>query len=76
MPNPQDLFKLMGMKNQFESNHPKMVSFFRDMAAKGIKEGSVIEITIIDAEGNPTTASMKVQASDLEMIETLKNMRQ
>ena len=75
MPNPQDLFKLMGMKNQFESNHPKMVSFFRDMAARGIQEGSVIEITVTDAEGNPITASMKVQASDLEMIEALKNMR-
>ncbi|MCR5277829.1 MAG: hypothetical protein K6E19_00130 [Lachnospiraceae bacterium] len=75
MPGPQDILKIMAMKNQFEGNHPKMVSFFKDMATKGVKEGTVIEITVTDPDGNPTTASMKVQASDVEMIEQLKNLR-
>ena len=75
MPGPQDILKVMAMKGQFEANHPKMISFLKDMAAKGIKEGTVIEITVTDPEGNPTTASMKVQASDVEMVEQLKNMR-
>ena len=75
MPGPQDILKIMAMKNQFESNHPKVVSFIKEMAAKGIKEGTVIEITVTDPDGHPTTASMKVQASDVEMIEQLKNLR-
>ena len=75
MPGPQDILKVMAMKSQCESNHPKMVSFIKDMAARGIKEGAVIEITVTDPEGNPVTASMKVQASDVEMVEQLKNLR-
>ena len=75
MPGPQDILKIMAMKGQFESNHPKVVSFIKEMAAKGIQEGTVIEITVTDPEGNPTTANMKVQASDVEMLEQLKNLR-
>ncbi len=75
MPGPQDILKVMAMKSQFENNHPKMVSFIKSLAANGVKEGTVIEITVTDPEGNPTTANMKILASDVEMMEQLKTLK-
>ena len=75
MPNPADILKLMGMKNQFEKNHPKMVAFLKAMAAQGLPEDTVIEITVTNPEGVAQTANMKVLASDVEMLNQLKTLK-
>ena len=74
MVNPASLMKLMSAKKKFEGNHPKSVAFFKTVFAQGIKEGDVIEITVTKADGTPITANMKVQQSDLELMEELKNL--
>ena len=75
MPNPADIMKLMGMKNKFESSHPKFVSFIKDVAARGISEGDILEVTISRANGEKTTANLRVTADDVEMVEDIKNLR-
>lgn len=75
MPNPAELMKLMGMKNKFESAHPKFVSFIKDVASRGVEEGSIIEISVTRPDGSKTTANMKVQASDVEMVNEIKNFK-
>ena len=52
-----------------------MVSFIKDMAARGIKEGAVIEITVTEPGEEPVTTNMKVLQSDLELIQSLKDFR-
>lgn len=74
MVNPATIMKLMGAKNKFESNHPKFVAFFKTIVTQGIEEGSVIEITVTKPDGTPITANMKVLASDLELVDELKNL--
>lgn len=74
MVNPMAMMKLMNAKNQFEQNHPKFVAFFQTILAQGIEEGSVIEITVTKPDGTPVTANMRVQKSDLEMVEQLKDL--
>ncbi|MBO4825452.1 MAG: hypothetical protein J5487_08655, partial [Lachnospiraceae bacterium] len=69
MPNPADIMKLMGMKNKFESSHPKFVSFIKDVAARGITEGDILEGTITRATGEKTTANLRVTADDVQMVE-------
>lgn len=73
MVNPAAIMKLMGAKNKFEQAHPKFAAFFKTVLAQGINEGDVIEITVTKANGTPITANMKVQQSDLELIEELKS---
>lgn len=73
MVNPAAIMKLMGAKNKFEQAHPKFAAFFKTVFAQGINEGDVIEITVTKANGTPITANMKVQQSDLELIEELKS---
>lgn len=74
MPNPADIMKFMGMKNRFESAHPKFVSFIKDVASRGISEGDIIEITLVKADGTKTTANMKVQPGDVELVNEIKSM--
>ena len=75
MPNPADIMKLMGMKNKFESSHPKFVAFIKNVAAKGVSEGDILEVTITRADGEKTTANLRVTADDVEMVNEIKNLR-
>lgn len=74
MVNPAALMKLMGAKNKFESTHPKFVAFFSALMKQGINEGTVIEITVTKPDGTTMTGNMRVQQSDLELMEELKNL--
>lgn len=74
MVNPASVMKLMGAKNKFEKAHPKFAAFFRTVLAQGVNEGDVIEITVTKADGTPITANMRVQQSDLELLNELKNL--
>jgi len=75
MPNPADIMKLMGMKNRFESSHPKFVSFIKDLASKGVSEGDIFEVTIARTDGTKTTANLRVTPDDVELINEIKNLR-
>ena len=75
MPNPADIMKLMGMKAKFESAHPKFVAFIKNVAARGVSEGDILEVTITRADGEKTTANLRVTADDVEMVNEIKNLR-
>lgn len=74
MVNPAAIMKLMGAKNQFEQTHPKFAAFFQTILTQGVEEGSVIEITVTKPDGTPVTANMRVQKSDLELVQQLKEL--
>jgi predicted amidohydrolase len=67
---------VMNLRNQFVQTHPKFAAFFQNVLGQGIEEGSVIEITVTRPDGTTTTGNMRVQASDLEMLQELKNLRE
>ena len=72
--NPAIFLKAMEAKNRFESNHPKFAQFVGDMLGSGVEEGSVIDVKITRPDGTVVSTNMKVQASDLEMLQYLKEM--
>ncbi len=73
--NPQAIMQFMGAINTFKSNHPKFASFMERYMKSGLPEGSVIEITVTEPGEEPVTTNMKVLASDLELIQSLKDFR-
>lgn len=75
MPGPQDILKLVAMKNRFEAAHPKFMAFAKNIARTGVQEGSVIEVKVTQPDGNSVTANMKVTADDVAMINELKTLR-
>jgi len=70
--------KLMNAKKKFEQNHPKFEAFLKAVFLNGnkIQEGTIIEITVIKPGEQPISANLKVQQSDLELMEELRNLGQ
>ncbi len=72
--NPASLMKLMNRKSEFNRHHPKFSAFVKAVMAKGIQEGSIIEIAVKNPGEDEMTANIKVQASDLEMLQEIKDL--
>ena len=70
--NPMAMMKIKGLLDRFRANHPKVPMFF-SAASQSIGEGSIIEISITNADGKKLCTNMKVTADDLELFEQLKN---
>ena len=72
--NPTSVMKIMSMKNEFNRQHPKFAAFIKAVMAKGVQEGSVVEITVRNPGEEEMTANIKVQASDLELLREIKEL--
>lgn len=72
--NPASIMNFLSAKAQFENNHPKIMAFVKSVFSRPLEEGTVIEISITRPGEEPVTANIKVQQSDLELIEQLKEM--
>ena len=70
--NPMKLLQMQESFNRFNNNHPKFPLFVNAVMKEGIKEGTVIEITVTTPEGKNYNSNLKVTADDLELIESLK----
>ncbi|MBO4807719.1 MAG: hypothetical protein J5537_01665 [Lachnospiraceae bacterium] len=73
--NPASMMKFMSAINTFKSNHPKFASFLEIFIKNGVTEGTVIEITVTRPGEEPVTANMKVLQSDIELFQSLKDMK-
>lgn len=72
--NPASIMKIMSAKAQFENNHPKFSAFIKTVFSRPIEEGTIIEITVTRPGEEPVTSNIKVQQSDLELLEGLKEL--
>ncbi|WP_036978401.1 hypothetical protein [Pseudobutyrivibrio sp. MD2005] len=69
--NPADLFKIRGAAEKFNSNHPKLIPFLGAAKGKAMTPGSVIELSITDPSGEKIETNLRVQESDIELINLL-----
>lgn len=72
MMNPASMIKFMGMKEEFNRQHPKFAAFMKAVFAKGVQEGSVIEITVKNPGEEEMKANIKVQPGDLELLREMR----
>ena len=72
--NAASMLKLMGARNQFNRNHPKFSAFLKAVFSRQIEEGPVIELRVTRPGEEPITTNIKVQQSDLELLEELKEL--
>lgn len=75
MMNPASMMQFMQGINTFKSNHPKFASFLGLLVQGGIPEGTVIEVTVTRPGEDSITANMKVLPSDLELMQSLKDIK-
>ena len=72
---PGSIFKIKGILDKFNQNHPKVVSYFSAVFGNGVPEGSIIELTVTKPGEEPVTTNMKVTADDVELVQTLKELK-
>ena len=72
--NPTQLFQLMGAWQNFTANHPKFPKFLKAVAAEGIQENTIIEVSVTTPEGKTYCSNLKITQSDLELLEQFKNI--
>lgn len=74
MMNPADMMKIMSAKNKFDANHPKFSAFLKAVLSRPIEEGTIIEITVTRPGEEPITTNLKVQQSDLDLVQELQSL--
>lgn len=75
MLNPAKLLKMKEHWTTFANNHPRFVSFLNAVSGEPMEAGTVIEISVTKPDGSAKCTNIKVQPSDLEMLEALKTLR-
>lgn len=74
--NPMKLLKIQGAWNTFKSNHPKFPLFVSALSKEGLGENTVIDIKVTTPEGKEFQSNIKLTASDLELLSSLKDLAQ
>ena len=73
--NPTMLFKVKEARATFMNNHPKLQSFLDSVSDKGFCEGQEIAVAVRYPDGTEYKTGIRVTASDLELLNTLKGMK-
>lgn len=73
--NPKKLLKMQMAWRQFNETHPRVLPFIKAVEAAGIREGTVISITVETPEGEKYESNIKVRQSDLDLVKGLKEER-
>ncbi len=69
------LQQLKSGMERFRANHPKFPMFLNAVSQDALKEDTIIEINVTTSEGKNYCSNIKLNADDMEFIETLKNMK-
>lgn len=69
------LMEMKSLSDRFLANHPKFMMFMKAVSDDGVKEGTVIEISVKEPSGREYVTNLKISADDMLCIEKLKNMK-
>lgn len=73
--NPFQLMQLEQLFETFKHSHPKFPLFFKAAARDALTEGTIVEITVKSPDGKEMCTNLKLNASDLELIQAMKQMK-
>lgn len=71
--NPMAVIKLRPMLEKFRENHPRIPQFMQT-AASGMEEGGTLDLKVTNAAGQKIEASIKLNADDIELLNTLREI--
>ena len=73
--NPMALLKAKKSLVSFCGNHPRFPAFLQAVQTAGIKEGTIIEVSITTPEGKNMMTNVRITASDMQAFEDLKGLQ-
>ncbi len=68
------IMELRSLWDKFQNAHPKFPMFLKAMSQNGIHEGTIIDITIQEPNGEKIQSNLKITAQDMELFEQLKQL--
>ena len=72
--NIQAMMQMKKAWDTFKASHPKFPAFMK--AAQGtLREGTIIEFKITTPEGKTIESNLKLNASDMELMDTIRQMQ-
>ncbi|MCI8951446.1 MAG: hypothetical protein HFG49_15675 [Lachnospiraceae bacterium] len=74
--NPFQLLQFQQMLETFRHSHPKLPLFFQAVSQNALVEGTIIEITAKTPEGKEYCTNIKLNASDIQTLESIKRMKE
>ena len=74
--NPMKLLQIKSAWDRFTQNHPKFPKFLAAAQQKGIREGTLLEFKLVTPEGEERVTNLRIQASDIELFQELKDLGQ
>ncbi len=72
--NPSILLKLKSAKDKFSAAHPKFISFLNAAYAKGVREGTVLDVSFTTPEGETLHSNIRLSAEDAELFAELSSL--
>lgn len=74
MMNPTAIFKAKKSWETFCENHPRFPAFLQAVQASGLREGTIIEVSVTTPEGKTLTTNVKLTESDMQAFYDLKGL--
>lgn len=72
MRNPAKLLRLKKKYSGFVNRHPKLMRFMFHVSDNCLSEGSILDITITDVNGNSLHSNARLTAEDVEFMREVK----
>ena len=68
---PFQLMQFQEMLETFRQNHPKFPLFLQAVGKDGIKEGTIVELTVKTPDEKNYCTNLRLTASDVELLQNL-----
>lgn len=72
--NPMNLLQLKPLLESFKDHHPKFLNFVSAVAGVGLKEDTILEMTVTTPEGKEYNSNLKLTGDDVELLKQLRQM--
>ena len=59
----------------FQSQHPRVIDFLRDVGRNSLEPGVVMELRVTDNNGRTSVTNIRLTQEDMETIEIIKNLK-
>jgi hypothetical protein len=74
MRNPAKLLQLKKQYEAFVGRHPKFMRYLAYITDNCVAEGSVMDVTVTDAEGRSIHGNAKLSAEDVAFLQEVRRM--
>ncbi len=73
--NPMQFMQLADRLRIFQSQHPRVIDFLRDVGRNSLEPGVVMELRVTDNNGRTSVTNIRLTQEDMETIEIIKNLK-